>query len=93
MHESEMCGSKEAWETCWSSKLLHNFGRRREGLERKLGTVGQREVGIGLTIGRVDGWTESTYHNNEIGHGSHILPNRVYFSSMATDCFSQSGLW
>lgn len=54
MHEAEMCGSEEACETCCSSKLLNKTGRGREGPERKLGVVGQQEVGIGLKIGRVD---------------------------------------
>ncbi len=60
MHEAEMCGSKEACETSWSSKLLRKTGRGGFwGSARKPGVMGQQEVGIGLKIRRVDRWTES----------------------------------
>lgn len=59
MHGAEMCGSKKACETCWSSKLLSKTERRVSGAEeeaRSCGPAGSGEWGLGLKTRRADGW-------------------------------------
>lgn len=44
MHGAEMCGSKEACETCWSSKLLSKT-RRVSGVREEAGSDGSAGSG------------------------------------------------